>query len=309
MDQLRALRAFVRLVELETFSAAADALRVKQSTVSKWIAGLEEELGVRLIDRTTRSMRVTEAGQRFYRRASAMIHDYEGAVAEAREDAAALRGRIRLSVPVVFGQRFIAPLVTEFVTRHEGIELELLFSDRYVSLVEEGYDVAIRVGIPVDSTLRSHALGEGRRRLVASPTYLARHGTPSTPRDLERHQCLVHTERSTRAAWTFTRGKKTCHVQVGGRVAANHSVFTLHLAEAGLGIALLASWLTDGPIRSGALVPLLPDYQTPLASVRALTAPGRHTAPRVRALIDHLRAGLSVAFASETPSDDDIAVA
>lgn len=293
MDQLTVLRAFVRLVELETFSKTAEELHVKQSTVSKWVASLEADLGARLVDRTTRSLRVTDMGQRFYQRATALLADYESAVGEVREGADTIRGRIRMSVPVVFGQRFIVPLVTDFLLQHEHLELELLFGDRYVSLVEEGFDVAIRVGIPVDSSLRSHALGQGRRRLVAAPAYLERHGAPRTPRDLEGHQCLVHTERSTRAAWSFKKGKRTHKVAVSGRIAANHSESTLHMARAGLGIALLASWLVEGDLESGALVPLLDGYEPPAAPVRALTPPGRFVAPRVRALIDHLRKELT----------------
>lgn len=296
MDQLTVLRAYVRVVERETFSAAADDLHVKQSTVSKWMASLEDQLGVRLIDRTTRSLRVTDVGQRFYHRAVRVLADYDWAIGEAREGATVLSGRIRVSVPVVFGHRFIAPLVTEFLLQHESLEIELLFGDRYVSLVEEGYDVAIRVGIPVDSSLRSHALGAGRRYLVAAPSYIERHGAPRTPRELERHQCLVHTEQSTRAAWAFKRGKRTHNVGVRGRVAANHSEATLHMTKAGLGIALLASWLVHDELRSGDLVSLLDDYESPHAPIRALTPPGRFVAPRVRTLIDHLRQRLPSAL-------------
>ena len=293
MDQLTALRAYARLVELESFTAVAGELRVKQSTVSKWIAALEDDLGVRLIDRTTRSLHVTDAGRRFYQRASAIVSDYEAAVGEAREEASALRGRIRMSAPVVFGQRFIVPAVTDFLLQHEAIEFELTFGDRYVSLVEEGYDVAVRVGTPVDSTLRSHSLGGGRRCLVAAPSYLAQRGAPRTPKDLEDHQCLVHTDRSARATWTFRQGKRSQQVRVGGRVCANHSESTLHMAKAGLGVALLASWLVAPELARGALVPLLEGYAPPPAPVQALTPPGRLLTPRVRALIKHLRIALA----------------
>ncbi len=300
MDRLMTLRAYSRLVELGSFTAVATELRVKQSTISKWIAALEDELGVRLVDRTTRSLRVTDAGQRFYRRASMIVSDYDAAVGEIREEAAALRGRIRMSVPVVFGQRFIVPAVTSFLLQHDGIELELIFGDRYVSLVEEGYDLAIRVGIPVDSALRSHSLGSGGRYLVAAPSYLASHGTPRDPEDLRAHQCLVHTERSTWAAWSFKCGKKIHNVRVGGRVTANHSESTLHMARSGLGVALLASWLVEPDLRSGSLVALLKNYEPPPAPIRALTPPGRLLAPRVRALIEHLRSALAPASAPLT---------
>ncbi len=298
MNRLSALQAYTRLVELESFSGVAAELRVKQSTVSKWIAALEEHLGVRLIDRTTRSLRVTDAGRRFYQRATVILSDYEAAVAEAREEATALRGRIRLNVPVVFGQRFIVPAVTDFLLEHEAVELELVFGDRYTNLVDEGYDVAIRVGLQLDSTLQSHALGDGRRHLVAAPAYLAKWGSPHKPKELEGHQCLVHTEGRTRAAWTFARGKRVHRVSVGGRVTANHSEATLHMTKSGMGIALLANWLVAPDLACGALVTVLDAYQPPSAPVRALTPPGRKVAPRIRALIDHLRLALAPALSS-----------
>ncbi|MEM9191403.1 MAG: LysR family transcriptional regulator [Myxococcota bacterium] len=293
MDRITVLRAFVRLVEKRSFTAVADELRVKQSTVSKWLGRLEDDLGVQLLDRTTRSQRVTEAGQRFYDHANIVLNSYDNAVADLRQADPTLRGRIRMSLPVVFGRRFVVPQVTTFLQEHPHVELELIFSDRYVRIVEEGYDLALRVGIPVDSTLRAHPLGGSGRRLVASPTYLARHPMPNTPQDLEAHQCLVHTELSTRAAWSFTRDGKTHRVSVGGRISANHSEASLVMAKAGLGVCLLASWLVDEDIASGSLVQLLADYEPPGARIQAITPPGRHVPPRVRALIEHLRSGFA----------------
>ncbi len=298
MDRISTLSAFARLVELGSFSAVAAELRVSQSTVSKWIAQLEQELGVRLLDRTTRSVRVTESGQQLYRSATAIVSAYDEAVAEVRQDAAVLRGRIRMSVPVVFGRRFIVPAVAEFLQQHPAIELDLSFGDRYVSLVEEGFDLVVRVGVPVDSTLQSHALATGRRYLVAAPDYLEAHGVPRTPANLESHQCLVHTERSTRAAWSFERKGTSQRVRVGGRVTANNSESTLHMARAGLGVALLASWLVEDDLARGTLVPLLPRYALPSAPIRALTAPGRLLPPKVRVLIDHLREAIITGLGS-----------
>lgn len=299
MDRLSVLQAYVRLAELRSFTAVADELRVKQATISKWMTALEEELGVQLLDRTTRALRVTDAGRRFYEGAKGVVADYQRVVEAVREDADALVGRIRMSVPVVFGHRFVTPLVADFLKSHPDLELELLYSDRYVDFVEEGFDIALRVGVPIDSTLTSHALGEGFRRLVASPDYIDAAGRPQTPDDLRHHQCLTHTEPRSRAAlWTFQRGKDIHKVTVGGRVSANHSEATLHMAEEGLGIALLAHWLVEAALRDGTVVPLLEDYQPAPAPVRALTPPGRRVVPRVRAMIDHLRAALPQALGS-----------
>ncbi|MEM9694891.1 MAG: LysR family transcriptional regulator [Myxococcota bacterium] len=297
MDHFAVLRAFVRLVELETFTAVAKELHVKQSTISKWMATLEEDLGVRLIDRTTRVLRVTPSGHAFYRRAASLVGEYDDAVAEVRDEATSLRGRIRISIPVVFGSRFIVPLMADFLHEHPDLELEVHMGDHYVNLVEHALDVAVRIGIPVDSSLQSHHLGDSRRRLVAAPTYLAERGTPSSPVSLEAHQCITHTELDDRTLWSFSRADETVRINVRGRLAVNHSASTLELTEAGLGIALLADWLVDPVIEAGRLLPLLEDYEPPPAPIRALTPPGRFVPARVRALIDHLRAGLPLRLA------------
>ena len=289
MDRITVFRAFARLVERGSFTAVADELRVKQSTVSKWIAGLEDELGVRLLDRTTRAQRVTDAGLRLYEHAASLVTAYDNAVADVRQADPVLRGRIRMNLPVVFGRLFVVPQVAKFLRRHKEVEIEMFFSDRYVRLVDEGFDLAIRVGVQPDSALRSHALGSSKRRLVASPGYLRAHPAPQTPRDLGKHQCLVHTAQGGGAVWTFACAGKTHRVSVRGRAMANNSEATLAMARGGLGICLLASWLVDADIRAGRLRPLLETYEPPPAPTRALTPPGRHNPPRVRALITHLR--------------------
>ncbi|MEL6195734.1 MAG: LysR family transcriptional regulator [Myxococcota bacterium] len=286
---MNVMRAFVRLVELGTFSAVANEMGVKQSTVSKWLAALEESVGISLLDRTTRSQRLTEAGELFFSRASDLIRDYDELFDELQQKRSDPKGRVRVSVPVVFGRLFVVPSIVDYLDRYPGISVEIVFNDRYVSLVDEGFDVAIRVGIPVDSSLRSFALGEGKRRLVASPTYLERAGRPERPQELANHECLVHAEVAAGTVWQFTRGSERTRVQVGGRVAANNSEAVLALARSGLGLCLLASWLVEDDVRSGRLVPVLEDFSCERAPIRALTPPGRLVHPRVRTLIDHFR--------------------
>ncbi len=298
MDRLIALQTFVRLVERKSFTAVGDELRVKQSTISKWLASLEDDLGVRLFDRTTRSLRMTETGRTFYDHAIRVLDAYEQAVASAQQAVPVISGRIRMSLPVVFGTRFVVPNVAKFARRHEALHVEMVFSDRYVRLVEEGFDMAVRVGTQIDSTLRSHYLGSSPRRLVASPGYIKKHGAPSDVRELSRHSCLVHTESGSQT-WRFRRsGERTSQekwkqVSVAGRISANHSEATLSMAKSGMGICLLASWLVDKDVEAGRLVRLLPDYEAPEASIRALTPPGKHILPRVRAVIELLRAELA----------------
>lgn len=292
MDRIAVLRAFVRLVDKGSFTEVAQELRVKQSTVSKWLAGLEQDLGVRLLDRTTRSLRVTDTGQRFYQHALGIVAAYDEAISDLHQGGTHVHGRIRMSLPVVFGRLFIVPLMAKFLRQHPQLELDMMFNDRYVSLVEEGYDLAVRVGIPVDSSLRLHALGGSRRCLVASPGYLRSHGLPATPHDLAKHECIALSSVSPRARWTFSNAERTQRVTVRGRVRVDNSEAALALARAGTGICLLASWLVDPDIRAGRLVHLLPAYEAPFAPVQALTAPGGRVKPGVRRVIEHLRAGL-----------------
>ncbi len=299
MDRLEVLRAYVRLVERGSFTAVAEELRVKQSTVSKWLAALEEDLGVQLIDRTTRSQRVTDPGQRFYERALDIVGAYDTAVVDVREGAATIAGRIRMSVPVVFGQRYIVPLVTRFLRQHKRVAIEMVYNDRYISLVEEGYDLAIRVGLQVDSSLRSHGLGVSSRRVVASPGYVNSHGLPTTPAALADHECLLHSQLNALTTWKFRRGNSRHRVNVRGRVSANNSEATLAMARSGLGVCLLASWLVDADIRAGRLVQLLADYEPPPAPIRALTPPTRRISPTVRAWLDHVRTGLAAALPAD----------
>lgn len=296
MDRLAAMHAFVRLVEVGRFSAVAEELRVKQSTVSKWLAALEEELGAQLVERTTRSQRVTERGRLFYQRAKDMLATYDETAAELASRDGELRGRLRINAPVVFGRLFVAPHVARFLRRHRALEIELVLDDRYVNLVEEGFDVAFRTGIPADSTLRARKLAEPPRRLVASPGYVEAASPLRKPADLARHACLLHTGLQTRQTWVFRREGRAYHVPVRGRFSANNSEALLLMARSGLGVALLASWLVDADVRAGRLTVLLPGYELPPAPVQALLPPGRHVHPRVRAFLDHMAAALAAAL-------------
>jgi len=292
MDRLTALEAFVRVVELGSFSAVASELRVKQSTVSKWIAALEQELDCQLVARTTRSLRVTDAGASLLGRAKDILAAYEDATAELQSSQPEPRGRIRVSAPVVFGRLFVLPHLSKFMRRYRDIEIDLVFNDRYVNLVEEGFDVGVRVGLPRDTSFVARTLGRTRRFLVASPGYLQRRGSPAAPADLREHDCLVHTGLTTGDTWIFERKGQSLRAPVRGRFAANNSEALLAMARGGLGIALLASWLVQPDLRAGRLVDVLSDYQLPDASIQALTPPGRRTHPRVRAFIDFLAAAL-----------------
>ncbi|MCR9165419.1 MAG: LysR family transcriptional regulator [Nannocystaceae bacterium] len=288
MDSIESFRAFTRVVERGSFSRVAEELQVKQSTVSKWMQALESQLGVQLLERTTRAMHVTDAGQRFYQAALDVLHAYDAAVGSVCQDDTGLRGRIRVSVPEVFGRLHVVPHVARFSRRNPALSLELSFADRYVDLVGEGFDLAIRLGQPTDSTLRVQNMGKTSRRLVASAGYVKRRGMPDTPAALREHDCLPHST-ALGDRWSFSRDGRTQRVRVRGPVVANNSEATLALVRGGMGIGLLATWLVDADIRSGRLVTLLDDYETPSAKINALMPPGRYTPPRVGALVELLR--------------------
>ncbi len=293
MDHFEALRAYVRLVELGSFTAVAKEQQVTQPTVSKWVAALEDELGVQLLDRTTRGVRVTPAGEAFQQRALEVLGAWEEAVGATRGQHAKAQGRLRVSVPVVFGDRFIAPLMPSFLSEHPGVELDLRFSDRYVDLVSDGVDVAIRVGRPVDSSYRARVLADTPRRLVASPAFVESHGAPDSLGALAELPCLLHSGLGTQQSWELAKDGATRSVSVQGRISANHSATLAKLAVAGHGVALLASWLVDDALADGRLVRLLPDHEPPRAPIQALMASTRHVPSRVRAFVDHLAEGLA----------------
>ncbi len=288
MDRLSALRAYLRVVELGSFSAAARSMGIGQPTVSKWVAALEDTLAVQLLHRTTRAMVVTDAGERFATHAREVLAAWDEAVGAAGHARGRLSGRLRVSVPVVYGQRRLLPHLTAWAERHPALALDVSFSDGYVDLIGAGVDLAVRVGRPVDSSHRARLLVRSARRLVAAPRYLERHGRPSTPADLAAHACLVHRGLDTRATWVLRRGEVAHPVEVDGRLCADNSAALASWAEAGLGIALLADWLVDEAIAAGRLEALLPDHALPPAPVRAVWPATRYVPTRVRAFVDFL---------------------
>lgn len=289
MDRLALLHAFVRTVDLGSMTAAAHELRVGQSTVSKWLVALEAEVGASLLDRTTRSHRVTPAGEALLRHARPLLDAWDSAITEAAAEVPALRGRLRVSLPSVFGQRHVLPHLGSFLDGHPELEVELLMSDRYVSLVDAGIDVAIRVGLAVPSSNRAVRIGGTERVLVASPSYLQRCGSPAEPDDLDQHHALVHSL-ITSSVWTLSRAGTSIQVRPSGRVSADHSDALRLLALQGHGIALLASWLVAEDVRAGRLIALLTDWRTPDAPIRAVFPPSPTVPARVRAFVDHVAA-------------------
>lgn len=287
MIEIDDLRSFVEVVESGGFNRAARRLGISKSIVSRRIARMEAELGTRLLARTTRGISPTEAGLDFKARSEKIIAEFD----EAREAVAhrdgEVVGRLRLSAPFSFGVRHVAPVLAEIAKRHPRLELDVSYSDRFVDLVGERFDAAIRIGTLKDSSLVARRLAPVRAVVVASPVYLARHGRPRLPGDLAAHECLIYTG-STGADWQFRVGKRTVSIRPEGRLRSDNGEAIVQWAIAGLGIADLPSFLVSDAIESGALEPLLLAYPTPDFGIHVVRPPGAHVPSKVRVLIDTL---------------------
>lgn len=291
MDKLTAMRVFAAVVDEGGFSAAARRLNMSKSAVSTWVRDLEADLGTGLLNRTTRSVTLTEAGRRYKARVEQILAD----IAEAEDEAGSAtlnpRGVLKLSVGTSFATRVVAPLIAPFVARYPEVEIDLNLSDRFVDLVEEGFDLAIRIGNLADSSLTARKLGETRRVVAAAPSYLDRHGRPGTPEDLRHHNCLIYSL-TNGGGWSFQRGGKSFTVSISGNLAANNGEVLRQAAIDGLGICLAPTFILGDVLADGALVPLLTSYELPPLGIHAVFPPNRHLSAKVRSFIDFLAAEL-----------------
>ena len=290
MDRLDEFAIFVRIVEEGSLVRAAQRLRRSAPAVTRALAALEDRLGVRLIDRTTRRLAPTEAGRALYERARGVVESYEAATAGARE--APVRGLLRIAAPVQFGRRHVAPLAARFLDSHESVEIELLLNDRNVDLIEEGVDVAVRIGALADSSLVARPVGHVRRQWVASPAYLTRQGTPKVPADLAKHEALLGTSRGA-MEWTFGGRRRGAPPHLAGRLRADDIETRLRLAREGRGIAQFLSYQVAEDLAAGRLVRLLRSYEPPLLPVQLLTKGRAHRAPKIDAFLDFAARKLS----------------
>lgn len=280
------------LEDLQTFVAVADAggvspgarrLGVSKSIVSRRLFRLEEQLGVQLLARTTRGAALTEAGVTFRDHAARVCAEIDVA-RESLLPTGNLHGQLRIAAPLSFGTTHLAPVVAELAKRHPLLNVISCYSDRFVDIVGEGFDCAVRVGYLSDSNLIARRIGPVRGRLVASPQYVKEHGEPETPDDISRHQALLQgTE-----AWHFIDGEKKITMHPQGRFKADNGTALVAAAIAGLGIAALPDFLTESALASGALVPVMSRYPLPEAGIHLIRPPGRHPARKVRVLMELL---------------------
>ena len=315
MDMLSGMRLFARVVETGGFSAAGRQVGLNASSVSRQVGHLEDALGTRLLNRSTRNIGLTEAGRIYYERASRIIADVDEANAAVSELSEAPRGTLRLNVPVVFGRRYVAPYMREFLETHRELQVELTVTDHYVDLIEEGADLAIRIGGPSQSSYIVRKLAAIDRVVCASPEYFARHGRPRRPDDLADHNCIVYRSQPGEVVWELIGEDGTFAVPVSGNFASNNAGAIAAAMEAGIGVALLPVWLVGREVQQGMAEIVLRDYHahpTGFADeVYAVFPHARNLSAKVRACVDFLarkfraepdfRVGVSPADAEAQP--------
>jgi len=289
MPKLEEMQAFVKAVETESLSEAARELNVSPSAISKQIRNLENRLGARLMQRTTRSLTLTEPGKAFYEQSVTIITQVERAESGVHELQDEPQGTLRISASADFSRLHLNSVITDFARQYPDLRLELTFTDRTIDLIAEGYDAAIRIGALPDSSLVARKLSPCRHVLCASPNYLKANGTPVLPDDLRGHDCIGYEyTRGTRLGWRFEVDQRPQTVHVKGRLQVNAGWMLRELMLADLGIGLLPTFMVAEELRSGELVTLLDDYLRADTSIYAVYLSRAHLSAKVRVFVDFL---------------------
>ncbi len=297
MDKLSAMKTFVRVAEAGSFSAVASEAGMTQSAVSKQVAALERDLGARLFSRTTRSLSLTEEGQRYFEQIRRLVVEIEGAEETLRQGAGQIQGLIRIAAPVGFGRLKLMPLVQTFMAKNPGVKVDLQLHDGFIDLVEQGIDVSIRIGELADSGLVARRIGTSQRLLVAHREYLRQLppglAAPTCPEDLSQHNCLIYTGLATRNLWRFTAAAGATvpegtnqSVTVQGSLHTNSSEVMRFAILSGMGVGYVPDWLVGAELHSGEVVRLMADWLPPASPIHLISPPERRHAARVRAFGD-----------------------
>jgi len=286
MDRFDAMQVFVRVVEAGSLSAAARAIPMSLTSVSRHVSALEQQFGTRLLRRTTRYTALTDDGRLFYERAKAILADLDEVSAVISESRGEPAGRLRIAAPSLLGRTLIAPLLPRFLAAHPGVSVETILIDRSVNLAEEDVHVAIRVGRVPDSTLIARKLGEVRMVTCAAPSYIERCGAPNSPSELRAHDCLVFSDRPGPVDWRFSHAGVRHSARVTGRLWANSLDVLVVAAREGVGIVRAPSWQVAGLCKRGELTRILMEYEPSAVPVSALYERARRTSLTVRAFLD-----------------------
>lgn len=286
MDRLAAMEVFTEVARNESFAGAARTLRMSTSAVSRLVSALEEHLGVRLLQRTTRKVSLTDPGRAYFERCQALLEELSEIEQTMGEQTGAVRGRVRMTAGVSFAQEQLGRILPEFASSHPEVSIELVLTDQHLDLVADRFDLAIRIGDLQDSSLIARKLAPARHVACASPAYLQRRGTPRSPSDLERFDLVVDTNQPTR--WWFTKKKREVTVAARGRYQVNSAHAARDAALAGLGIAYLPTFVGGSDLQAGRLVPLFESWSATELGVYAVYPHARHLSAAVRSLVDFL---------------------
>ena len=286
MNKLAAMETFVRIVDKGSLTAAAAALDTSLPSVVRTLAALERELGVRLLNRTTRRIHLTDEGAQYLERCRAILSAVQETEAGFSSGRAEPQGRLAVTASVLFGRRYVAPIVSDFLRRHPKVSAELLFVDRVVNLVEEGIDVAVRIARMGDSSLVAIPVGKVRRVVCASPEYLRRRGTPRAPQDLRSHACIRHTGNAQRADWQFRVGRRAVAVPIDAVLSCSDIDSSLDACVSGHGLGMFLSYQTAAYRKEKKLSYVLEEFETEPVPVQVVYAQSRLVAGKVRAFVD-----------------------
>jgi len=289
---LNEVATFVRVVESGGFSAAAGLLGVPKSTVSRRISRLEDKLAVRLLHRTTRQMRLTEAGRAFFDRVAHPVSLLHEASVATVEESTEPRGVLRVTAPIDFGHAYLDEIVAGFVEQHPEVHVYVELSNRTVDLVQEGFDVALRAGSLDDSSLVARRLGAIELKLFASTTYAETHGLPTRPEELSDHRCVLFRPRNTTKHWRLGTADEEVDVEVRGVVSASDFGFIRRMVQAGLGVGLMPAFFGIRACKAGVMVPVLPEWATKSGALHLLYPTNQHMPAKVKAFRDYLLAAL-----------------
>ena len=288
IDRMKDINAFVHVAEAKSFTTAAEQIGLSRSAVGKSVSRLEDRLGVRLLQRTTRSVSLTGEGAAFHERCVRILADLDEAEMSMLSHSHAPRGRLRLELPVSFGRLHILPILSQFMNKWPELSVSVSFNDRYVDLIDEGADLAIRLGGSDDGRLMTRLLARHRLVTCASPAYLERRGVPQNIDQLAQHSCLAFVHGGRPVEWRFNVNEQVRSVAINGRLSATNAEALRDATLAGFGIARLATFLISDDLRAGRLLPILDSHSLDGPSVRAVYPSSRHLSPKVRAFIDEL---------------------
>ncbi len=288
MDILTSMRTYAAVVTTGSFTAAAERLGISKSLTSKYVGQLEDHLGVRLLNRTTRKLNLTEVGQAYYQRCQQLLEDFDELEAAIKDKQAAPQGKLLVAAPTTFGEKYLTQAVADYLDQQPGVSVELVLGDRFVNIVDEGFDLAVRIYKPTDSSLIARRLAPARMIVCATQEYLSRTSTPVHPNELAKHNCIIDTNFHFPDRWQFQEKGQAFNVDVTGRFRVNNALAARNMILTSQGIGLCPSYAVSEDIRKNSLKILLQEYEAFEYGVYAVYPHNRHLAAKVRTFIDFL---------------------